>query len=141
MSDNVVILEHHRLAREGGRAEAAGNCAKVRVIEVLLHRLTGQRPLPESLCHTWWRAAGHGLTAVAFALALALNLTACGGALAPVRVDESFTATEAEAVLAAVDAWCEATDGGVCPGTIVARRDGDGISLRPGVLAGRESGR
>jgi hypothetical protein len=74
-------------------------------------------------------------------LVLALALPACGGALEPVRVDPAFTATEAEAVLAAVDAWCTATDGGVCPGATIARRDGSAISLRPGVLAGRESGR
>lgn len=76
----------------------------------------------------------------ALAVALAAFAIACGGE-GPVRVDPQFTAAETTAVLAAVDAWCDATDGGVCLGAVIARRDGSAISLRPGALPGREAGR
>lgn len=74
------------------------------------------------------------------ALVLLLALPACAGH-GPVRIDPAFTAAEAGAIVSAVDEWCDATDGGVCPGAIVAHRDGFAISLRPGVLPGREAGR
>jgi hypothetical protein len=138
---NVIQFAHHALARDAGHAEARGDAHAVARIEAQLHRLTGAHPLPESLHMTWARAFYRHVGVLAFAVVFALTLPACGGALEPVRVDESFSAEEAAAVIAAVDEWCEATDGGVCPGAIIARRDGDAISLRPGVLAGREAGR
>jgi hypothetical protein len=92
----------------------------------------------ESLLHVRLPAAQSG--AFVLVALLAITLSACGS-LDPVRIDASFTEAEAEAVTAAVDAWCVATDGGVCPGVIVARRDGDAISFRPGALPGSEAGR
>jgi hypothetical protein len=55
----VSTLALHMLARDGGRAEMAGNEPRWRAIEEALHSLVGH-PLPDELCETWYRAAGHG---------------------------------------------------------------------------------
>lgn len=73
-------------------------------------------------------------------LALVVALPACGGH-GPVQIDSAFTTTEASAIVGAIDEWCDATDGGVCLEAIIAHRDGDAISLRPGDLPGGEAGR
>lgn len=57
---HVEAFALHMLARAGGHAERAGARERALACEVALNLLTGQQVLPEGICDTWWRSAGHG---------------------------------------------------------------------------------